>query len=365
MATLKLKGLRKQFAPDVIPVKDVNLTIDDGEFLTLLGPSGCGKSTLLRLIAGLEEPTAGEVLVGDQSLNRVAPGDRNMAMVFQSYALYPHMTVAENIGTALRLREVPKAEIDQRVRSVAEKLGIAHLYDRKPGKLSGGQRQRVALARALVREPEVFLLDEPLSNLDALLREQVRQDLKQLFADQNKPVVYVTHDQTEAMTLSSQVAVLLDGVVQQLAEPGLIYTKPANRFVAGFVGSPQMNLMTLKCEGDRAKLGPTHLPLPIGQQPSTVIFGIRPEALRLAHQDDEFKVPGKVFLVENFGREQLISVRVEDSDLKLRALIPPDQSWDSDRVELSLASNQMHWFDAQTEERLEATGAPQPAYSGS
>ncbi|NJK99984.1 MAG: ABC transporter ATP-binding protein [Spirulinaceae cyanobacterium SM2_1_0] len=364
MSTLQLKSLRKQFAPDVIPVKDVNLTVEDGEFLTLLGPSGCGKSTLLRLIAGLEQPTAGEVRLGDQNLNRVAPGDRNMAMVFQSYALYPHMTVAENIATALKLRDVPKAEIQQRVGSVSEKLAITHLRDRKPSKLSGGQRQRVALARALVREPAVFLLDEPLSNLDALLREQVREDLKQLFEEQQKPVVYVTHDQTEAMTLSSKVAVLLDGVVQQLAEPSLIYTQPANRFVASFVGSPQMNLLTLKCEGDRAQLGPVGLPLPTGiGSPSTVIFGLRPEAIRLAQAGDSLKIPGQVFLVENFGREQLLSVRVENSDLKLRALIPPDQHWERDRLELTWTPEQSHWFDPQNEQRLETSSAAQPAHS--
>ncbi|NEO25399.1 MAG: ABC transporter ATP-binding protein, partial [Kamptonema sp. SIO4C4] len=236
MTTLQLENLRKQFAPDVIPVKDINLSVEDGEFLTLLGPSGCGKSTLLRLIAGLEQPTAGVVKIGGNVLNDIAPGDRNMAMVFQSYALYPHMDVAENISTSLRIKKVPQEEIKRRIANVTEKLGLGHLLRRKPSALSGGQRQRVALARALVRDPEVFLLDEPLSNLDALLREQVRQELKELFESQNKPVVYVTHDQTEAMTLSSKVAVLLDGIIQQLDPPRRIYTHPANKFVAGFVG---------------------------------------------------------------------------------------------------------------------------------
>ncbi len=353
MATLQLKGLRKQFAPSVIPVKDLDLMVEDGEFVTLLGPSGCGKSTLLRLIAGLETPTAGEVWLGDRLLNHVAPGDRDMAMVFQSYALYPHKTVADNIATALKLRRVPPAEIQQRVTIVAEKLGIAHLRDRKPGTLSGGQRQRVALARALVREPQVFLLDEPLSNLDALLREQVREDLQQLFAEQHKPVVYVTHDQTEAMTLSSQVAVLLDGVVQQLAAPSEIYTQPANQFVAGFVGSPQMNLLTLPCEGDRAQLGPLSLPLPAGATAlNTIIFGLRPEAIRVARPEDPLKVAGQVYLVENFGRERSLAVRLEHSELKLRALIPPEQSWEGDRIELALAPDRLHWFDPQTGQRL-------------
>ena len=195
MAQLQLKNLRKQFTTDVVPVKDISLTVDNGEFLTLLGPSGCGKSTLLRLIAGLEQPTSGQIFLGEADLTNIPPGDRNMAMVFQSYALYPHMTVTENIAASLKIRKTPPAEIHNRVSTVADNLGLSHLLNRKPGQLSGGQRQRVALARALVRNPEVFLLDEPLSNLDALLREQVREELKQLFASQNRPVVYVTHDQ--------------------------------------------------------------------------------------------------------------------------------------------------------------------------
>ena len=205
MSKLKLQNLRKEYAANVVPVKNISIDVEDGEFLTLLGPSGCGKSTLLRLIAGLEPPTKGNIIIGDHNVNKIAPGDRNIAMVFQSYALYPHMSVAENIGAALKLRKIPSGEIKNRVTETAYKLGLENLLERKPGQLSGGQRQRVALARALVRDPDVFLLDEPLSNLDALLREQVRADLKQLFKEQNKPVVYVTHDQTEAMTLSSKV----------------------------------------------------------------------------------------------------------------------------------------------------------------
>nr|WP_319421680.1 ABC transporter ATP-binding protein [Pleurocapsa sp. FMAR1] len=229
MAKLKLLNLQKKYRPDVIPVKDISLEVDDGEFLTLLGPSGCGKSTLLRLIAGLEPPTKGQVMIGQKNLNQAAPGDRNMAMVFQSYALYPHMTAAENIATALKLRKMPQDEINLKVNDAAHKLELTSLLNRKPGQMSGGQRQRVALARALVRDPEVFLLDEPLSNLDALLREQVRAQMKQLFKEQNKPVVYVTHDQTEAMSLSTTVAVLKDGLIQQLDPPSRIYSiQPMN-----------------------------------------------------------------------------------------------------------------------------------------
>lgn len=354
MATLKLEKLRKQFAPNVIPVKDISLTIEDGEFLTLLGPSGCGKSTLLRLIAGLEQPTAGQVFVGENDLTNEPPGDRNMAMVFQSYALYPHMTVAENIAASLKIRKIPQDEIESRVSVVAGNLGLTPLLNRKPGQLSGGQRQRVALARALVRNPEVFLLDEPLSNLDALLREQVREELKQLFEKQNKPVVYVTHDQTEAMTLSSKVVVLLDGFIQQIDPPNRIYTHPANKFVAGFVGSPQMNLLSLKCEGNQAILGDFVIPLPnnFSSTPENIDIGIRPEDLSIATEDDEITVEGDVFLVENFGRELLASVKINGSSETLRILIDPDRKWSKEGLKLALNPNRIHWFDVETSKRL-------------
>lgn len=296
MAKLELENLRKQYTETVVPVKDVSLAVEDGEFLTLLGPSGCGKSTLLRLIAGLEQPTQGKVIIDNKTVNKVAPGDRNIAMVFQSYALYPHMSIAENIAAALKLRKVPKAQIEAKVQEVASMLGLQELLDRKPSQLSGGQRQRVALARALVRKPDVFLLDEPLSNLDALLREQVRAELKQIFKAQNKPIVYVTHDQTEAMTLSSQVAVLYDGLVQQLDTPHRIYTHPANQFVAGFVGSPQMNLLELDCENNAAIFGNFRIPLPeLSTMPSQIVMGIRPEDVRLNATEDAVAIAGKVF----------------------------------------------------------------------
>jgi multiple sugar transport system ATP-binding protein len=352
MAKLEIKNLKKQYSPKIIPVKSIDIEVEDGEFLTLLGPSGCGKSTLLRLIAGLEQPTEGTVEIGGKMVNGVAPGDRNIAMVFQSYALYPHMNAAENIGTALKLRKLPKAEIAQRVTQVAQRLGLEHLLDRKPGQMSGGQRQRVALARALVRNPDVFLLDEPLSNLDALLREQVRADLKQLFKKQNKPVVYVTHDQTEAMTLSSKVAVLLDGYVQQLDSPERIYTEPANQFVAGFVGSPQMNLLTLKVQGDRAVLGEFLIPLPpLETVPPQLVLGIRPEDVRLATPEDEQTIEGTVYLTENLGKESLASVQVKGSDITLRGLFPADRRYEGEAVELVLPPSQLHWFDVKTGDR--------------
>ncbi|MGB5637050.1 MAG: ABC transporter ATP-binding protein [Waterburya sp.] len=355
MAKLQLQNLQKKYRSDVIPVKDISLEIDDGEFLTLLGPSGCGKSTLLRLIAGLEPPTRGEVVIGGENVNRAAPGDRNMAMVFQSYALYPHMTAGENIATALKLRKMPYDEIKRRVNEVAHKLELTSLLNRKPGQMSGGQRQRVALARALVRDPEVFLLDEPLSNLDALLREQVRAQMKQLFKDQNKPVVYVTHDQTEAMTLSTKVAVLNQGMIQQLDPPSRIYSHPANEFVASFVGSPQMNLITLNCEGNKAFLGNYQLELPnMNDQPEQVVFGIRPEDVSLSSPESEFTIMGQVYLVEQLGKDNLVSVRVKDSETTIRALLPSDTEWQDETKAITLAIklSKIHWFDIQTGDRL-------------
>ncbi len=353
MAKLKLQNLQKRYRPDVIPVKDISLEVNDGEFLTLLGPSGCGKSTLLRLIAGLEPPTRGQVILGEQNLNKIPPGDRNMAMVFQSYALYPHMNAAENIATALKLRKMPDDEIKRRVNEAAHKLELTSLLDRKPGQMSGGQRQRVALARALVRDPEVFLLDEPLSNLDAMLREQVRAQMKQLFKEQNKPVVYVTHDQTEAMTLSTKVAVLNQGLIQQLDPPGRIYSHPANEFVASFVGSPQMNLLSLKCEGGRAILGEYQLELPaMKTEPTQIILGIRPEDLTLASCEAEATITGRVYLVEQLGKENLVSIKVGKSGMTIRALLPSDRDWQEQIIPLTIEPNKIHWFDFETGDRL-------------
>ncbi|MDY7008762.1 MAG: ABC transporter ATP-binding protein [Cyanobacteriota bacterium] len=353
MAKLQLTNLRKQFTKNVIPVKDMNIEVEDGEFLTLLGPSGCGKSTLLRLIAGLETPTQGKVTIGDRDVTNIPPGDRNIAMVFQSYALYPHMTVFENIAASLKLRKIPQDEIQQRVNNVAQKLELGQLLDRKPREMSGGQRQRVALARSLVRNPEVFLLDEPLSNLDALLREQVRAELKQLFNSQQKPVVYVTHDQTEAMTLSTKVAILYDGYLQQLDAPHKIYSRPANKFVAGFVGSPQMNLLTLKCEKNYAILGDFKIPLPdFPTMPEQIVMGIRPEDVRFVlTETSEVAIKGKVFLVEDLGKEKLLIARVENSEQNIRTLVPYDQTWD-ELVTLELPAKQIHWFDVESGDRL-------------
>lgn len=352
MPKLEIYNLNKTYSPKVIPVKDITLTVDDREFLTLLGPSGCGKSTVLRSIAGLETPTSGRIAIGGMDVTAKRPGDRNIAMVFQSYALYPHMTVYENLGSGLKLKRLPKAEIDRRIAEVSQVLGLAELMQRKPAQLSGGQRQRTAVGRALVRRPDVFLLDEPLSNLDALLRERVRADLKQLFATQNVPVVYVTHDQTEAMTLSTKVAVLNEGYVSQLDTPANIYDRPANLFVAGFVGSPQMNLLTLPCTQHHAILGDLHIPLPerIANPPRSIVLGIRPEHIQLAAPADLDPICGRVILAENLGMHYLVSVRI-DNDLILRSLIPSDRTWD-ETIELILSSDRLHWFDPQTSNAL-------------
>lgn len=360
MAKLKLENLTKAYSRQVIPVKQVNLEVEDGEFLTLLGPSGCGKSTLLRLIAGLEKPTNGDIEIGGKSMNHVAPGDRNIAMVFQSYALYPHMTAKENIATALKIRKTSEQEIEKRIADAAKKLELTKDKDClscKPGELSGGQRQRVALARALVRKPEVFLLDEPLSNLDALLREQVRGELKQIFKQQNKPVVYVTHDQTEAMTLSDTVVVLYDGIIQQAGHPDDIYQFPNNQFVAGFVGSPQMNLLELNCEDKVAMLGDYRIPLTnideaklsmVGDQvqwPDHIVLGIRPEEIYQETVGDGQEIQGTIKLVEGLGREKLISLQVQGCDIILRALLSKDKQWKiGDEVSVVIPQNAIHWF---------------------
>ncbi|MBI4780395.1 MAG: ABC transporter ATP-binding protein [Oscillatoriophycideae cyanobacterium NC_groundwater_1537_Pr4_S-0.65um_50_18] len=354
MAKLELIHLNKTYTPKVIPVKDLTLSVEDHEFLTLLGPSGCGKSTTLRMIAGLEQPTRGEVRIGGQDVSRKSAGDRNIAMVFQSYALYPHMSVYDNMASGLKLRKMPSGEIRSRIEEVSRFLGLKDLLDRRPGKLSGGQRQRVALGRALVRQPDVFLLDEPLSNLDALLREQVRAELKQIFASQATPVVYVTHDQTEAMTLSSQVALLNDGYLQQLASPKQIYSQPANRFVAGFIGSPQMNLLELPCRENYALLGNSKIPLPTSfAPPPHVVLGIRPEHARIARPEEAITVTGTIILVEHLGMSNLVSLRVAGSEsITVRALLSAEQSWQGNQITLAFPPEHTHWFHVETGDRL-------------
>jgi multiple sugar transport system ATP-binding protein len=349
MGSLELAQLQKSYGPRNQPVQDISLTAAAGEFLSFLGPSGCGKSTLLRLIAGLEAPSRGRIFLNDREITSLAPGDRDIAMVFQSYALYPHMTVFDNLAAALRLRNVP--QLRQRVEATAAQLDLTGLLDRKPAQLSGGQRQRVALGRALVRQPALFLLDEPLSNLDAMLRDRVRSELKQLFATQTAPVLYVTHDQTEAMTLSTRIAVLNGGQIQQLDSPSQIYDRPANRFVASFVGSPPMNLLDLTCQGDRVQLGDRPIPLPPdcrGQD--RIVLGIRPEDLHLGDATDA-SIQGHIILNENLGMQRLLTVAIASPATHLRLLVDPSVTANSGRVDLHLG-DRLHWFHPTTGQRL-------------
>ncbi|WP_297507642.1 ABC transporter ATP-binding protein [Thermococcus sp.] len=330
MAEVRLINVWKKFG-DFTAVKDMNLHIKDGEFMILLGPSGCGKTTTLRMIAGLEEPTKGQIYIGDRLVADperdvfVPPKDRDVAMVFQSYALYPHMTVYDNIAFPLKLRKIPKDEIDKRVREVAEMLGLTELLHRKPRELSGGQRQRVALGRAIVRRPQVFLMDEPLSNLDAKLRVKMRAELKRLQRQLGVTTIYVTHDQVEAMTMGDRIAVINAGQLQQVGSPDEVYDKPANTFVAGFIGSPPMNFLegTLTEDGFvdfgefRLKLLPDQFEVLrernlVGK---TITFGIRPEDIHDA-LFAQVKVPGEnmvtadVDIIENLGSEKIVHLRV-------------------------------------------------------
>ena len=282
MAAITLEHVTKEFAAGVVAVDDVNLTIEDGEFMVLVGPSGCGKSTLLRMIAGLEEITDGTISIGDRDVTELAPPERDIAMVFQNYALYPHMSVRQNLGFGLSVRHTPKAEIARRVGDVATLLGLENLLDRKPAHLSGGQRQRVAMGRAIIREPVAFLMDEPLSNLDAKLRVGMRASLAQLHARLSVTSIYVTHDQTEAMTLGQRVAVMRDGRVVQVDVPQRLYESPNDLFVAAFIGSPSMNLVEATVEDDVIAFGQFRVPLAPARRPprdvTEVVLGIRPEA---------------------------------------------------------------------------------------
>jgi multiple sugar transport system ATP-binding protein len=308
MARIVLQDVTKRFGKDVVAVDRVSIEIADGEFMVLVGPSGCGKTTLLRIIAGLEEVSDGEVVIGDRIVTDLAPKHRDIAMVFQNYALYPHMTVAQNIAIGLRLRKRPKAEVTERVAGAARVLGLEPLLDRKPSELSGGQRQRVAMGRAMVREPQAFLMDEPLSNLDAKLRVQMRAELARLRDQLGTTTVYVTHDQVEAMTLGDRVAVMRDGVVQQLDTPHNLYAKPVNMFVAAFIGSPSMNLFEATIDNGHVVFGSHRLPLAgrLGGHTGPVVVGIRPsdfEDAEVWRDDTRSVLEVPVSVVEELGAE--------------------------------------------------------------
>ncbi len=358
MASLRVVDVYKSYSGDVYVIKGASFQVEDGEFATLLGPSGCGKTTMLRMIAGLETIDRGEIYIGDRLVNNVPPALRNVAMVFQSYALYPHMTVYENIAIGLKLRKYPKSEIDERVKDVTKKLEINHLLNRYPAQLSGGQRQRVALARALVKRPSIFLFDEPLSNLDAAIRERARSEIKLLFKSLNATAVYVTHDQVEAMTLSDKVILLHDGVIQQIGKPKDLYDKPANTFVATFIGSPRMNILKVKVveEGFQLTENLTVPPTTDELQKwvkdnlgKTVILGIRPEDIKPA-SEGEAHAKLEVAIVEPLGLSNIVHLKVSDKII-LKSLMDKDQEITSP-MPIKFTKN-LHLFDERTEKRIE------------
>jgi multiple sugar transport system ATP-binding protein len=393
MSTLTLQNVTKQYrAGDAAAVEDVDFEVTDGELLVLVGPSGCGKSTLLKLIAGLEDVTAGEIRIDGHRVNELGPRERDIAMVFQSYALYPHLTVRKNIAYPLRVARVDRREVDRRVAETAELLQLNDLLDRRPAELSGGQRQRVAMGRAIVRRPRVFLMDEPLSNLDAQLRVQMRAEIANLQRELGITTVYVTHDQVEAMTMGSRVAVLLDGGLQQLATPRRLYDDPANRFVAGFIGSPPMNLLpatvvatddghavavdgqrlALPADDSRPSTDPADLPAP----GTDTVLGLRPEDLTLLATDpgagngtpgdgvrQSRALAATVVLVEELGAEEVVHLRLgHDRDgagtpVVVRTagasrLAPGDRAW------LAVDPGRFHFFDAASGRALGAPTAP-------
>jgi multiple sugar transport system ATP-binding protein len=374
VAQIRLEGVTKRFGA-VTAVDDVSLDIGDGEFLVLVGPSGCGKSTLLRMIAGLEEATDGSILIGDRDVTDLAPRSRDIAMVFQTYALYPHMTVRQNLGYGLRARKTPKPEIAKRVDEVAKLLGLEELLDRRPAQLSGGQRQRVAMGRAIVRQPQAFLLDEPLSNLDAKLRVGMRASLAQLHQRLGVTTVYVTHDQTEAMTLGQRVAVMRDGKLLQVDRPQQLYATPRNLFIAAFIGSPAMNLVEATVDGDTISFGQYRVPLRQPWPSGEVVLGIRPESF-----EDAAFAPGlptiqvRVEVLEELGSDAHVFFHVDAPPKTAEileaaadeALLPADQALFTARVdartrarvgetlELAVDPARFHFFDPESGDRLTA-----------
>jgi len=376
MAEIRIEAVTKRFG-DVAAVDDVSLDISDGEFLVLVGPSGCGKSTLLRLIAGLEEVTSGAISIGGRDVTDLAPRNRDIAMVFQTYALYPHMSVRQNLGYGLKTRGTPKPEIARRVDEVAELLGLEELLDRKPAQLSGGQRQRVAMGRAIVRHPQAFLLDEPLSNLDAKLRVGMRASLAQLHQRLGTTTVYVTHDQTEAMTLGERVAVMRDGHILQVDRPQALYSSPRNLFIAAFIGSPAMNLVEATVEGGEVAFGQFRVPLAAPAPPGRVVLGIRPESF-----EDAAFAPGlptldvRVEVLEELGSDAHVffhvdapPVTAEVLEARDEGLLPGDQALFTARVDartgarvggtlrLAVDPARFHFFDPASGDRIGAEAA--------
>ena len=389
MASVGYDGVSKVFSDGTRAVDDLTLEIGDGEFMVLVGPSGCGKTTALRMLAGLEDATGGAITIGDRVVNDLDARRRDVAMVFQSYALYPHMDVFQNMAFGLRARRVDRAEVRRRVEAAARTLGLEELLSRRPGQLSGGQRQRVAMGRAIVRDPQAFLMDEPLSNLDAKLRVQMRAEIARIQRDLGATTIYVTHDQVEAMTMGDRVAVLRRGELQQCDAPQRVYDEPANLFVASFIGSPPMNLVEARVErngaGLRCTVGETTLPLPVeppalaGYAGRSVALGIRPERVRPANGEASLRLRGRVVLTEALGSSLLVHVEVPGEPVEtgdvLEGLVdgdpagarlrgegggvpflagfePDDRVRAGDPVELALDPRRLHFFDLETGARL-------------
>ncbi|MFL5962425.1 MAG: ABC transporter ATP-binding protein [Gaiellaceae bacterium] len=389
MASITLRDVKKVYPNGFEAVHGLDLSIDDGQLMVLVGPSGCGKTTVLRMVAGLEDISGGTLHIGERLVNQVVPKDRDIAMVFQNYALYPHMTVAENIGFALGLRRIRKSEVQERVREAARLLGLTQLLEQKPGQLSGGQRQRVAMGRAIVREPSVFLMDEPLSNLDAKLRVELRAEISRIQRRLGVATIYVTHDQTEAMTLGDKVAVLRGGFLQQCEAPQLLYDRPKNMFVAEFIGSPAINLYACIVSEDAATLAlgsqqirvddalRTAHPRLASYAGSEVALGVRPEDLTLAGtRDDEASLEGDVELIESLGSEILVHFSIDAArvhaegareadregiadggeltrgDLSIARLEPRTPVRPGERVRFHVRPAHLHFFDLATEESL-------------
>jgi multiple sugar transport system ATP-binding protein len=347
MSRVQLDNVTKVYDGDILAVEELNLDIEDGEFMIFVGPSGCGKSTTLRMIAGLEQITDGTIEIGDEVVNDLRPQDRNIAMVFQNYALYPHMSVRRNMGFGLRLSEdYSDEEVEERVEEAAKTLEISELLDDLPKQLSGGQQQRVALGRAIVRDPEVFLLDEPLSNLDAKLRTQMRTELQRLQSELDVTTIYVTHDQTEAMTMGDRIAILNDGELQQVATPDTCYNDPANEFVAGFIGSPSMNFfpvdITESDEGVALDNTGFETTLPVSVSPGSYTLGVRPEDFTIAENG---RIAAEVEVVEPMGSDNFLHLRISDTDQEITARVSstfhPD---DGDVVELDFDPADVHLF---------------------
>ncbi|MBV8848401.1 MAG: sn-glycerol-3-phosphate ABC transporter ATP-binding protein UgpC [Methylobacteriaceae bacterium] len=356
MASISIRNLVKNYAGFTV-IPDLSLEIADHEFVVFVGPSGCGKSTLLRIIAGLEPISGGDIFIGDMRVNNVPASRRNIAMVFQDYALYPHMTVFDNMAFALELRRVPRSEIEARVRRAAAMLHIEPFLERKPKALSGGQRQRVAMGRAIVRDPQVFLFDEPLSNLDAKLRGQVRAEIKTLSQELRTTMVFVTHDQIEAMTMADRIVVLQAGVIQQVGTPDEVYATPANQFVAGFIGSPTMNFFNVERSGERVVFAGSDRPVPLGEAAATrvaqsgkAVLGVRPEHFAVA-PDESAGIPIDVSLVEPLGSDTLIHFEVAGQPAIAR--VDPDvRPVRGNRIALRPVPAKVHLFDGESGQLL-------------